>query len=51
MCIIGVKKMTTRVSHEEINRRIIVDIKENLLNNNDFEKLKKFQEEEKEKKI
>ena len=42
--------MTTRVSHEEINRRIIADIKRNALNNNDFEKLKKFQEAEKEKK-
>ena len=41
--------MTTRVSHEEINRRIIADIKRNALNNRDFEKLKRFQEEEEKK--
>lgn len=39
--------MTTRVSHDEINRRIIADIRSNILNNKDFEKLKKFQEEDK----
>lgn len=39
--------MTTRVSHEEINRRTIIKLEQYVLNNEDFKKLKKFQEEEK----
>ena len=37
----------TRVSHEEINRRMAASLDSWILNNKDFENLKKFQEENK----